>query len=101
MDGSLQGFSTKHNLHRPEILIRNAHRPQEEYSSILSYPDSSKIVSRNTDGTMKVWDLRKYEKPYVHYSNLPNYFPGSKMCWSPDYSLLVVGTSIGKEVDEK
>ena len=27
LDGSLQGFSTKHNLHRPEMTMRNAHRP--------------------------------------------------------------------------
>ena len=29
LDGSLQGFSTKHNLHRPEMTVRNAHRPLE------------------------------------------------------------------------
>ena len=96
-DGSLQGFSTKDNLHRPEILIRDAHKPMEEYSSILSYPDGSKIVTRNSDATLKVWDLRKFEKPFAHYSNLPNHFPGSKMCWSPNGNILVVGTSIGYE----
>lgn len=26
LDGSLQGFSTKNNLHRPEMTVRNAHR---------------------------------------------------------------------------
>eukprot|EP00919_Chromeraceae_sp_WS-2016_P027224 GHVR01064709.1.p1 GENE.GHVR01064709.1~~GHVR01064709.1.p1 ORF type:complete len:202 (-),score=14.65 GHVR01064709.1:1212-1817(-) len=42
-----------------------------------------------------------FSKPLVHYSNIPNYFPGSKMCFSPKGDYLVVGTSISQEVDEK
>jgi len=26
LDGSLQGFSTKVNLHRPEMVVRTAHK---------------------------------------------------------------------------
>lgn len=37
-----------------------------------------------------------FTKPILHYSNLPNYFPGSKMAFSPTQKLLLVGTSIGK-----
>jgi hypothetical protein len=29
LDGSLQGFSTKNNLHRPEMIVRDAHKPRE------------------------------------------------------------------------
>ena len=43
------------------------------------------LVTGSDDCTVKVWDLRMTNKPYVHYSNLPNYFPGSKMCWSPNF----------------
>ena len=84
LDGSLQGFSTKHNLHRPEMFIRGAHRAQDEYSSLVSLDNGRKIATRNWDGTLKVWDTRNFKDPIVHYSNLPNRFPGSKMCVSPN-----------------
>ena len=29
LDGSLQLFSTKHNHHRPEMMVRDAHDPME------------------------------------------------------------------------
>lgn len=101
LDGSLQGFSTKHNLHRPEMTVRNAHRALDEYSSILSLEGGRKIVTRNGDATLKVWDTRNLVKPIVHYSNLPNNFPGSKMCISPNEQYLLAGTSISRESMEK
>ena len=100
LDGSLQGFWTKNNFHRPEIVIRNAHRSQEEYSSILSMDNGRKIASRNGDGTLKIWDTRNFTKPIIHYGNLPCSFPGSKMCLSPNGEYLLVGTSICQEMTE-
>lgn len=73
--------------------------PREEYTTILSYNDSQRIITRNTDHMMKVWDLRMFEKPMAHYSHMLNYFPGSKVCMSPDQRYLVVGTSIGEHSD--
>lgn len=101
MDGSLQGFSTKHNLHRPEMLVRDAHRAHEEYTKIISYDDGNRIATRNTDGSLKIWDIRKFVTPVVQEFNLPNYFPGSKMCLSPGGDMLLVGTSVSKLKDEQ
>lgn len=95
-DGSLQVFSTKHNLHRPEMTMRNAHRPLEEYSSIISLRNGQQVVTRNGDSTMKVWDTRNLTKPIVQYGNLLNFFPGSKMCLSPNKEYLLAGTCVGK-----
>jgi WD40 repeat protein len=55
------------------------------------------LATRNTDGTLKVWDTRKINKPIMHERELYNRFPGSKICFSPDNSLLVVGTAISQE----
>ena len=76
------------------MFVRDAHKYQEEYSSILSMENGRKIASRNGDGTLKIWDTRNFTKPIVHYSNLPCSFPGSKMCLSPNKEYLLVGTSI-------
>ena len=100
-DGSLQGFSTRTNLHRPEVAVRNAHERLEEYSSIISLKDGQLVVTRNGDHTLKVWDVRNFNKPIVHYSNLLNYFPGSKMCISPNGKYLLAGTSVSPNPDER
>ena len=83
------------------MCIRGAHRAQEEYSSLLSLDGGRKIATRNWDGTLKVWDTRNFKDPIVHYSNLPNRFPGSKMCLSPNGEYLLAGTSIDPESTEK
>lgn len=51
------------------------------------------------DHTLKIWDLRMFTKPVMHYSNLPNYFPGSKVTMSPNGQFILAGTSIGREAD--
>lgn len=66
VDGSLQIFNTKYNHHRPDMMVRKAHEHLEEYSSIVSFEDNFKLATRNTDGTMKVWDLRNIHKPVLH-----------------------------------
>ena len=101
LDGSLQIFSTKHNLHRPEFMVRNAHVTREEYSSIVSFEDSQRLATRNTDGTLKIWDLRRFDRPIVHERELPNRFPGNKMCFSPDQKYLLVGTSLDRDTDQQ
>jgi hypothetical protein len=78
------------------MIVKEAHKPAEEFTSILSYPYSDKIITRNTDHTMKIWDLRMFTKPVLHYSSLPNYFPGSKLAMSPNSKFILVGTSIGR-----
>lgn len=82
-------------------MIRKAHDPLEEYSSIVSFEDNNKFATRNTDGTLKVWDLRAFSKPILHERDLPNTFPGNKMCLSPDARYLLLGTAVGKGIEEK
>ena len=50
---------------------------------------------------MKVWDTRNFTKPIAQYGNMLNYFPGSKMCLSPNGEYLLAGTSVGKQIDQK
>ena len=77
-------------------MVREAHTFREEYSSIACFSDNIRVATRNTDGTLKVWDMRKLTRPLVHERDLPNRFPGSKICFSPDNKYLLVGTSIAQ-----
>lgn len=99
-DGSLQIFSTTHNHHRPEMLIRKAHDPNEDYTSVISLHGSKQFATRNTDGTMKVWDIRSFSRPVLHERDLPTRFPGNKMCLSPDGKYLLVGTAVGQGIED-
>ena len=47
-------------------MIREAHDPHEEYTSIVGFEDNVRVATRNTDGTLKVWDIRKFTRPVVH-----------------------------------
>lgn len=42
-----------------------------------------------------------FTRPVLHYSDLPNYFPGSKVAMSPDGRFVLAGTSVGREAEEK
>ena len=70
----------------------------EEYSSIVGLHDNFKLATRHTDGTLKVWDLRNFSKPVLHERQLPNRFPGNKICLSPDGKYLLVGTAVGQGI---
>lgn len=98
-DGSLQVFSTIQNIHRPQMIVRDAHTPNEEYTKILT--QGNYIYTRNMDHSLKVWDIRQFKRPVVQEFHLPNYHPGSKMCFSPNGQYLLVGTSISKLKHEK
>lgn len=79
-------------------MVRKAHDPNEDYSCIVGLEDNYKLATRNTDGTLKVWDLRAFTKPVLHERNLPNRFPGNKMCISPNGKYLLLGTAVGKGI---
>lgn len=82
-------------------MVREAHDAHEEFTSIVGFEDNYRVATRNTDGTLKVWDLRKFTRPIFHERNLPNRFPGNKLCFSPDNRFLLVGTAVGPDIEEK
>ncbi|XP_048450292.1 WD repeat-containing protein 70 [Rhincodon typus] len=46
------------------------------------------------DDTIKTWDMRNFRNPLNVASGLPNIFPMTDCCFSPDDKLLVTGTSV-------
>ena len=44
-------------------MVRDAHDAHEDFTSIVGFDDGYRVASRNTDGTLKVWDLRKFTRP--------------------------------------
>ena len=98
-DGSIQLFTTKSYL--PQIYIPNAHENNTEISSIIFMENNRNFYSRATDNTMKLWDLRKYNKPIKIFNDLPNNYYKTEVCLSPEEDYVLTGTSISKNKNKK
>ena len=93
-DGSIQLFTIKSYL--PQIYIPNAHENNCEISSIVFMENNKNFYSRATDNTMKLWDLRKYNKPIKIFNDLPCNNYKTEICLSPEEDYVLTGTSVIK-----
>mmetsp|Transcript_48613 Transcript_48613/g.105396 ORF Transcript_48613/g.105396 Transcript_48613/m.105396 type:complete len:482 (-) Transcript_48613:434-1879(-) len=81
---------------RPKTVTRGAHAHGADVSCVRWQKDGNIVSSRSTDGTLKVWDLRRFESPLAEWGDLPCLSPMSGCDYSPDESLLVAGTAVKK-----
>eukprot|EP00744_Colponema_vietnamica_P016053 GILI01022508.1.p1 GENE.GILI01022508.1~~GILI01022508.1.p1 ORF type:complete len:507 (-),score=129.06 GILI01022508.1:144-1664(-) len=96
-DGSLQVWSSKpSSFSKPDVIIRDAHTPGSETSSVKFFSDGQRLLSRGGDDTMKLWDIRSPNQPVHVWSDLPNLVAQTDVCLSPDEHLILTGTSVGK-----
>ncbi len=73
---------------------RGAHAPESDVSCVRWHRDGRRVASRATDGTLKLWDLRRLDEPLGVWAGLDNIFPTTGCDFSPDGSLLVTGCSV-------
>ena len=98
-DGSIQLFTPKSYL--PQIYIPNAHENNCEISSIVFMENNKNFYSRCTDNTMKLWDLRKYNKPIKVFNDLPCHSYKTEICLSPEEDYVLTGTSVIRRKNQK
>ena len=77
-------------------IVRGAHQNDTDVSSIRWHRDGYRLASRSTDGSLKLWDVRRFDSPLGEWGSLPSIFPMTGCDFSPDGSLLVTGTSVKK-----
>ena len=82
-------------------LIRNGHEPETDITSLsFSKLDGGKtLLSRGSDGTVKLWDIRKFKSPITEAQNLPTGYATTGCCFSPDERLVLTGIGIEKKGD--
>lgn len=94
-DGTIKMWPSNGPFHRPVAEVEKAH--QSSTSIHLTVASTrSLLLSRSTDHTLKVWDIRKLNQksnPVHVFSELPNDYPEARAIFSPDESFLVTGTS--------
>jgi WD40 repeat protein len=57
----------------------------------MSEQDDKLLASRCMDGTLKLWDLRKFKQPLAAWDDLPTNYPTTNTIFSPDECLLLTG----------
>ncbi|XP_060698136.1 WD repeat-containing protein 70 isoform X2 [Hemiscyllium ocellatum] len=92
-DGSIQIWDRTVNVHT-KFHNRQAHAPGSDTSCLSFSYDGNTLASRGGDDTIKTWDMRNFRNPLNVASGLPNIFPMTDCCFSPDDKLLVTGTSV-------
>ncbi|XP_072959988.1 uncharacterized protein [Typha angustifolia] len=95
-DGSIQLWSIKTGWgSRPDIHVGKAH--DDDITGLKFSVDGNVLVSRSTDNTLKVWDLRQMKSPVKAFEDLPNHYAQTNVVFSPDEQLILTGTSVEKE----
>ena len=115
-DGSLQLWEFKSSEFKPVVLATNSTPRWESQSADLRaktvardahdggsdtdisclrwHRDGYRLASRSNDGTLKLWDVRRFDRPLAQWDELPALSPMTGCDFSPDGSLLVTGTSV-------
>ncbi len=96
-DGSMKLYSGNGPWTFPNSEIIEAHRPGCEitYMSMDTRTHTS-VVSRATDGTVKLWDIRNWTKPIAVADGLANFCSETACLFSPENEVVVTGTSAKK-----
>ncbi|KAK2079304.1 hypothetical protein QBZ16_002995 [Prototheca wickerhamii] len=74
-------------------VIRNAHASGSEITSLAYSRDGTRLLSRGGDDTLKAWDTRNLKQPLAVFEDLDTTFANTQVCFSPDETLALTGTS--------
>ncbi|CAJ2632857.1 unnamed protein product [Trifolium pratense] len=95
-DGSIQIWSIKPGWgSRPDIYIEKCH--EDDITSLKFSSDGRTLLSRSSDDSLKVWDLRKTKEALKVFEELPNHYGQTNIGFSPDEQLFFTGTSVERD----
>ncbi|KAK9457391.1 WD40-repeat-containing domain protein [Dipodascopsis uninucleata] len=92
-DGSLSLWPASGPYNRPTQSIQDAHEKGSWTSSAIFLPDSTSLLTRGGDHTIKLWDTRNFKRPVLIRNGLPNNVPETDVSVSPDGRFILSGTS--------
>lgn len=90
-DGSYFVYSSKNKYSSAEITYRSPYK--FEVTAIQPFSDNQRFLARCQDNTMRLFDIRKLDRPAYTWYELPNNSPNTGVCLSPDERYIVTGTS--------
>jgi hypothetical protein len=94
-DGSLQLWQQRTRYGLPDATARDAHGNGNEVTGLAFDADGGcKIASRGMDDTLKLWDVRKFQKPLRVFPGLDVVHSGADCVFSPDGAVVAAGTAV-------
>ncbi|TPX33042.1 hypothetical protein SmJEL517_g03975 [Synchytrium microbalum] len=96
-DGVIRIWGSTAPFLRAAHTISSAHMTGSEISSTTFSLDSRRLLTRATDDTVKLWDLRNVAKPVAVAQNLASFYGEANAVFSPTESVVLAGTSVRKE----
>ncbi|KAL6968134.1 hypothetical protein U1Q18_033937 [Sarracenia purpurea var. burkii] len=95
-DGSIQIWNLKPGWgSRPDIHVEKGH--SDDITGLKFSSDGLILLSRSSDDSMKVWDLRKMKEPLRVFEDLPNHYAQTNVAFSPDEQLFLTGISVERD----
>ncbi|XP_015514548.2 gastrulation defective protein 1 homolog [Neodiprion pinetum] len=95
-DGSIQMWDHRKNFVNTSLLLRGAHKPCSEISSLSFSYLGNLLASRGCDDTLKLWDLRSFKSPIFTANDLFSRYDTTDCMFSPDDSMVITGESLRK-----
>ncbi|KAJ2782674.1 hypothetical protein GGI15_002833 [Coemansia interrupta] len=90
-DGSLSLWAANASAKRPTHYLKGAHASGSDISFVFM-PDSQGILSRGSEDSMvKLWDIRRFDKPLAEVSGMHAAATESNLALSPDSRRVLVG----------
>ena len=97
-DGSIQIWDTSRvTLVNTAFRNMKAHDANNEMTAVKFSGDGSVLASRSMDGSMKLWDIRKFSTALYVFDNLANFYPMTGIVFSPHDDIVATGTSVKNE----
>jgi WD40 repeat protein len=92
-NGSILVWDRRRSFVHVTFKSLNAHLPDQSITSLKWSYDSQILASRSTDHTLKLWDIRKFNKCLSSYENIYNHFSMTNISFSPNDKFLITGVS--------
>jgi WD40 repeat protein len=92
-NGSILVWDRRRSFVHVTFKCLNAHLQDESITSLKWSYDSQILASRSTDHTLKLWDIRKFNKCLSSYENIPNHFSMTNISFSPNDKFVITGVS--------
>lgn len=96
-DGSLRLYASAGPYINPSLIVEGANMMGSECGGLTWSLDNRTLLTRCNDDTMKLWDIRNFQKPLHNRSDLPAIAPEHNAVFSPDERIVVTGTASRKE----
>lgn len=86
-------------LTRAGRVIHRTHEEGSDITCIRMSRNGFSLLSRGSDKTLKLWDLRKFQSPLATVADLETGFGNTQCCFSPDEQLVLTGVAATQNAD--